>query len=79
MTKKELCKFIGITEQAYYKWKKEKPNLFMILENYRTKEDQYSLDNKLKELNKYFQELTEEEKEMYIAEIKARALRKKLK
>ena len=81
MNKKEFCKFIGITEQGYYKWRKEKPNLFKILEEYRTKENKQYLVNdndEIKELLKYFNELNKEEKELYIAEIKARALRKKL-
>ena len=78
MNKKEFCKYIGITEQGYYKWRKEKPNLFKILEDFRTKQNKQYLDEKIEELIKYFNELNQEEQELYIAEIKARALRKKL-
>jgi acyl CoA:acetate/3-ketoacid CoA transferase alpha subunit len=66
---------IGIS--TLYKWKKTREKLFShIVENYNKKS---IIENKEKsEIEKYFNELEEIEKEMYLAEIKARVLRKKI-
>ena len=34
MTIRELCYYFGITTPTYYNWKKEKPNLFELINNF---------------------------------------------
>ena len=76
MTIRELCDYFGITTPTYYNWKKEKPNLYKIVMEYK-KEKIDNPDN-LSEILKYFNKLSEKEKEFYLADIKARILRKEL-
>ncbi len=78
MTLEEIAKEINTTRTTLYHWKKSKPKLYEIIMKYYQKESKETEDE-TQELVKYFNELSKEEKEMYLAEIKARALRKKLK
>jgi len=75
-TTKEIAKELNIAEGTIFNWKKEKPKLYEIVMNF------YS-DTSNNEVNedfiKDFEELNEEEKNMYRFEIKARIMRKKLK
>jgi len=79
MNLEDIAKNINITRTTLYNWKKSKPLLYKIIISYFNNiENTKKEDKKINELIKYFKELDEEEKELYIAEIKARALRKKL-
>jgi len=69
----KIAKLLNISRTTLHNWKKEKPYLYKIIMNHFNNEQ-----NGENELLKLFDELTEIEKEMYISEIKARVLRKKL-
>ncbi len=77
MTIRELCKYLNITTPTLYNWKKEKPNLYNIVMNFN-KEISNNLNNKEEEIIKLFRQLEEKEKEYYIADIKARILKKEI-
>lgn len=77
MNNKELCEYISITEPTIYAWKKNKPNLYNILMNFK-KQNLNTLSIEEKEILKLFNKLSEMEKEMYYSEIKARILRKEI-
>lgn len=77
MTNKELAEYIGITEQTIYNWKREKPNLYKIITDFKNKTiNKFSKQEQ--EILKTFDELTEDEKEMFLYEMKARVLRRKI-
>ena len=72
----DIAKNLDIGTSTLYKWIKTRPKLYnFIIEN--SKDKNSTIENE--ELNRYFNELNENEKEMYLAEIKAKALRKKIK
>ena len=77
LTIRELCKYLNITTPTLYNWKKEKPNLYNIVMNFN-KEISNNLNNKEEEIIKLFRQLEEKEKEYYIADIKARILKKEI-
>lgn len=67
----EIAKMLKIGTSTIYQWKKTRPELYEFL-----------LSNSVmqkSEIEKYFDMLSNEEKEMYLHEIKARVLRKNLK
>ena len=76
MNVKEFCNFLNISEPTIYNWRADKPNLYKIVMEYK-KEKIDNADN-LSEILKYFNKLSEKEKEFYLADIKARILRKEL-
>ena len=71
--KEELSKIIDIPVRTLYNWEKNRPKLYNFLTNCIKKEK----ENKT-EVEILFEELTEEEQTMYISEMKARILRRKL-
>jgi len=80
MNNKELANFLDISEQAFYKWKKNRPNLYKIAIFYKESinnslEDE---DEETKLLFSYFKKLNQKEKEFYLQDIKTRILRKEL-
>ncbi len=77
MNNKELTEYIGISEPTIYAWKKNKVNLYNIIMNWKS-QNKNILSTEEENLLKLFNKLTQKEKEMYIAEIKARILRKEL-
>ena len=79
MTIKEIAKIIGKTEQTLHNWKKNNPKLYEAIINYFNDTNNYSLTKEEKELIESFRKLDKEEQDLYYHEIKARALRKKLK
>ena len=76
MNVKEFCNFLNISEPTIYNWRADKPNLYKIVMEYK-KEKIDNADN-LSEILKYFNKLSEKEKEFYLADIKARILKKEL-
>ncbi|MDD0846328.1 hypothetical protein PTQ33_04225 [Campylobacter sp. 50012-21] len=76
MNIKEFCNFLNISEPTIYNWRADKPNLYKIVMEYK-KEKIDNADN-LSEMLKYFNKLSEKEKEFYLADIKARILKKEL-
>jgi len=80
MNNKELANFLDISEQAFYKWRKNRPNLYKIAIFYKDSINN-SLGNKDEEtklLLSYFDKLNIKEKEFYIQDIKTRILKKEL-
>jgi len=76
MNNKEFAKFLGITEPTIYNWRKEKPNLFKIVMDWKNSTKEVLLDRETKELMQAFKKLTDDERRMYLAEIKLRAMEK---
>lgn len=76
MNKKTLAKRINVSLATIYNWEKEKPELITLIKNGLKFEKGEIKNNDLQE---YYEKLTGEEQEMYLSEIKARILRKKLK
>ena len=76
MNIKEFCNFLNISEPTIYNWRADKPNLYKIVMEYK-KEKIDNTDN-LSEMLKYFNKLSEKEKEFYLADIKARIRKKEL-
>ena len=76
MNIKEFCNFLNISEPTIYNWRADKPNLYKIVMEYK-KEKIDNTDN-LSEILKYFNKLSEKEKEFYLADIKASILKKEL-
>ena len=79
MNNKEFCNLLNISEPTLYNWKKEKEFLYKIVMEYKNKilEQKENLNNE-SELLKYFNNLSEKEKQYYIAEIKAKILKREL-
>lgn len=77
MTIRELCEYINITTPTLYNWKKEKPNLYKIIDDFN-RQEQNILYKKEKELIDTFNKLTEKEKDYYIADMKTRILKKEI-
>lgn len=80
MNNKELAKFLDISEQALYKWRKERPNLYKIAMYYK---DQLNnslgdIDENTKLLLTYFEKLNDKEKEYFLCEMNTRILKKEL-
>jgi len=73
----DFCKFLGISTPTIYNWKKEKPNLYTIVMNYK-EQKLNSLTKEEQEILKLFKSLNEQEREYYIFDIKARIAKKEL-
>lgn len=73
----DFCKFLGISTPTIYNWKKEKPNLYKIVMNYK-EEKLNSLNKEEQEILKLFKELNQQESEYYISDIKTRILKREL-
>ncbi len=83
MNNKDFAKKLNISEPTLYNWKKEKPLLYQIVMQYKEKylKNNNNLNNfskKEKEFLEYFNKLNDIEKEYYIADIKARILKKEI-
>lgn len=76
LNKKELAKKINVTIPTLYNWEKTKPELMKMIEN-SYKYEQGESD--AAEFLKYFYELDKDDQELYIAEIKFKALKKRQK
>ena len=76
MDLKEYCKFLNISEPTIYNWKNDKPNLYKIVIEY--KKEKIDNENNLSEILKYYNLLSEKEKEYYLSDIKARVLKKEI-
>lgn len=74
INKKELANKINVTIPTLYNWEKTKPELMKMIENsYR-----YEIgESEAAEFLKYFYELDKDEQDLYIAEIKFKALKKR--
>lgn len=73
----DFCKFLGISTPTIYNWKKEKPNLYTIVMNYKD-EKLNNLSKEEEEILKLFKILDQKEKEYYILDIKTRIAKKEL-
>ncbi|WP_096021894.1 hypothetical protein [Campylobacter lanienae] len=76
MNLKEYCKYLNISEPTIYNWKSDKPNLYKIVIEY--KKEKIDNENNLSEMLKYYNLLSEKEKEYYLSDIKARVLKKEI-
>jgi len=71
----KIANKLKIGKSTLYQWKKTRPELHNFLIN-----NFQNIENEEKEeIVKLYEELSKEEKEYYLTEIKARVLRKKLK
>jgi len=75
LEKKELAVRINVSLATIYNWEKTKPQLISLIDKGIQLENGTAAKN---EIEKYFNQLNEQEQEMYLSEIKARVLRKKL-
>ena len=74
INKKELAERINVTIPTLYNWEKSKPELIKMIEN------SYKYENgesDAAEFLRYFYELDKDDQELYIAEIKFKALKKR--
>jgi len=72
-TQEQIAKLLNITRTTLHNWKTEKPYLYkIVMQHFKKKE------SRLEEIEELFEQLDDIEKEMYLAEIKAKVLRKKL-
>ena len=74
INKKELAERINVTIPTLYNWEKSKPELIKMIENSYKYE---SGESDAAEFLKYFYELDKDDQELYIAEIKFKALKKR--
>ena len=72
--KKKLAEKIDVSLTTIYNWEKTKPELIKMIENSYKYE---SGESDAAEFLKYFYELDKNEQELYIAEIKFKALKKR--
>ena len=73
----DFCKFLGISTPTIYNWKKEKPNLYTIVMNYK-EEKLNNLSKEDEEILKLFKTLEQKEREYYILDIKTRIAKKEI-
>lgn len=74
LDKKKLAEKINVSLQTIYNWEKTKPELIKMIENsYKYEKG----ESEAEEFLKYFYELNLEEQELYKAEIKFKALKKR--
>lgn len=74
INKKELAEKINVTIPTLYNWEKTKPGLIKMIENsYKYERG----ESDAAEFLKYFYELDKDDQELYIAEIKFKALKKR--
>ncbi|QPI02877.1 hypothetical protein G5B95_04040 [Campylobacter concisus] len=81
MTNAEIAKKLKIAEKTIYNWRKNRKELFEIIENglnsKKNKESLYVNDT-YKELIQLFEKLSEQEIQYYILDIKTRILKKEI-
>ena len=77
MNKKELAIRLDVSLATLYNWEKTKPELIKLV-NLGLK-DELAIENEEENINTYYKQLTKEEQEMYLAEMKAIVMRRKLK
>lgn len=77
MNKKELAIRLDVSLATLYNWEKTKPELIKLV-NLGLR-DELAIDNEEENINTYYKQLTKEEQEMYLAEMKAIVMRRKLK
>lgn len=77
MNKKELAVRIDVSVATLYNWEKTKPELIRLI-NLALK-DEVIENNEDENINTYYKQLTQDEQEMYLAEMKAIVMRRKLK
>lgn len=77
MNKKELAVKIDVSVATLYNWEKTKPELIRLI-NLGLK-DEIIEANEEENINTYYKQLTQDEQEMYLAEMKAIVMRRKLK
>lgn len=80
MNNKELAKFLDISEQALYKWRKQRENLYKIAMFYKESinNDLVGKDEKTKLLFTYFEKMNEKEKDYYLSDMQTRILKKEI-
>lgn len=82
MTNAEIAKKLKIAEKTIYNWRRNRKELFEILElGIKIQESQKNIEyvnNTYKELINLYKKLNEKEQEYYIADIKARILKKEI-
>ena len=82
MTNAEIAKKLKIAEKTIYNWRKNRKELFEILElGIKIQESQKDIEyvnNTYKELINLYKKLNEKEQEYYITDIKARILKKEI-
>jgi len=69
MDKKTLSKIINVNLKTIYNWEKNRPELYKYL---------MDCGKNKSEIEELFEQLDDIEKEMYLSEIRAKILRKKL-
>ena len=81
MTNAEIAKKLKIAEKTIYNWRKNRKELFEVIENglnsKKNKESLYVNDT-YKELIQLFEKLSEQEIQYYILDIKTRILKKEI-
>ena len=81
MTNAEIAKKLKIAEKTIYNWRKNRKDLFEVIENglnsKKNKENLYVNDT-YKELIQLFEKLSEQEIQYYILDIKTRILKKEI-
>lgn len=81
MTNAEMAKKLKIAEKTIYNWRKNRKELFEVIENglnsKKNKESLYVNDT-YKELIQLFEKLSEQEIQYYILDIKTRILKKEI-
>lgn len=77
MNKKELAIRLDVSLATLYNWEKTKPELIKLV-NLGLR-DELAIENEEENINTYYKQLTKEEQEMYLAEMKAIVMRRKLK
>lgn len=81
MTNAEIAKKLKIAEKTIYNWRKNRKELFEVIENglnsKKNKESLYVNDT-YKELIQLFEKLSEQEIQYYVLDIKIRILKKEI-
>lgn len=77
MNKKELAVRIDVSVATLYNWEKTKPELIRLI-NLGLKDEKIEANDE-ENINTYFKQLSQDEQEMYLAEMKAIVMRRKLK
>ena len=81
MTNAEIAKKLKIAEKTIYNWRKNRKELFEVIENglnsKKNKESLYVNDT-YKELIQLFEKLSEQEIQYYVLDIKTRILKKEI-
>ena len=81
MTNAEIAKKLKIAEKTIYNWRKNRKELFEVIENgLNLKESKESLyvNDAYKKLIQLFEKLSEQEIQYYILDIKTRILKKEI-